>query len=113
MNSRHLQSISQLNATVSSEGFADLVAQGETLHRERISRISELISAKVPGVRLVLVSGPSAAGKTTTAIRLCRNLETNGIKLRPTNDEVARVGLAVASGEMKYEELLNWILSNE
>ena len=33
-------------------------------------------------------------------------LETNGVKLRPTNAEVARVGLAIAAGEMKYEELL-------
>ena len=40
-------------------------------------------------------------------------LETNGIKLRPTTAEVARVGLAVAAGEMKYEELLDWILENE
>ena len=40
-------------------------------------------------------------------------LETNGIKLRPTNAEVARVGLAVAAGEMKYPELLDWILENE
>ena len=40
-------------------------------------------------------------------------LEVNGIKLRPTNNEVARVGLAVASGEMKYDDLLNWILENE
>ena len=40
-------------------------------------------------------------------------LETNGIKIRPTNEEVARVGLAVASGEMKYAELLEWILENQ
>lgn len=40
-------------------------------------------------------------------------LETNGIKIRPTNEDVARVGLAVASGEMKYEELLDWIIDNE
>ena len=40
-------------------------------------------------------------------------LETNGIKLRPTNAEVARVGLAVAAGTMKYQELLDWILENE
>lgn len=40
-------------------------------------------------------------------------LETNGIKFRPTNEDVARVGLAVASGEMKYEELLDWIIENE
>ena len=40
-------------------------------------------------------------------------LEMNGIIIRPTNNEVARVGLAVAAGEMKYEELLDWILANE
>lgn len=40
-------------------------------------------------------------------------LEINGIKIRPTNDEVAKVGLAVAAGKMKYNELLEWILANE
>ena len=40
-------------------------------------------------------------------------LEINGVRLRPTNAEVARVGLAIAAGEMKYEELLDWILENE
>lgn len=40
-------------------------------------------------------------------------LEANGVKIRPTNEEVARVGLAVAAGEMQYQELLDWILENE
>lgn len=40
-------------------------------------------------------------------------LEVNGIEIRPTVEEVIRVGLAVASGEMKYEELLAWIFENE
>lgn len=40
-------------------------------------------------------------------------LETNGIKIRPTNEEVARIGLSVADGTMKYEDLLKWILENE
>ena len=40
-------------------------------------------------------------------------LEVNGVKIRPTNDEVVRVGLAVAAGEMKYEELLAWIRESQ
>lgn len=40
-------------------------------------------------------------------------LETNGIRIHPTNDDVARVGLAVASGKMNYDDLLKWILENE
>lgn len=39
-------------------------------------------------------------------------LEVNGIKINPAVDDVARVGLAVASGEMKHDELLEWIIEN-
>ena len=40
-------------------------------------------------------------------------LEVNGIRIYPSEEEVVRVGLAVASGTMKYEELLEWILENK
>jgi len=40
-------------------------------------------------------------------------LEVNGIRICPSVDEVVCVGLAVASGEMKYEQLLQWIFENE
>ena len=40
-------------------------------------------------------------------------LEVNGIVIRPSNEEVARIGLSVAAGEMKYRELLEWILKNK
>ena len=40
-------------------------------------------------------------------------LETNGIKIHPSEKEIVRVGLSVASGEMKYEDVLEWILENE
>lgn len=40
-------------------------------------------------------------------------LEANGIKINPTVDDVVRVGLSVASGEMKYDDLLKWIRDNE
>ncbi len=39
-------------------------------------------------------------------------LEVNGIKIRPTNAEVVRVGLSVADGSMKYDGLLAWVREN-
>ena len=36
-------------------------------------------------------------------------LEVNGIRLEATNEEVADVGIKVAAGEMRYEELLSWV----
>ena len=40
-------------------------------------------------------------------------LEVNGIRISPSVDDIVRVGLAVASGKMKYEELLEWIRENK
>ncbi len=40
-------------------------------------------------------------------------LEVNGIRLHPSVSEVSKVGLAVASGEMKYEELYAWVMENK
>ena len=40
-------------------------------------------------------------------------LEVNGIRLRPAVEDVVRAGLAAASGEMKYDELLAWIYDNK
>ena len=40
-------------------------------------------------------------------------LEVNGIRFSPSVDDIVRVGLAIASGEMKYEELLEWIRENK
>ena len=36
-------------------------------------------------------------------------LEINGIKLSFTDDELIKIGLALANGKMKYENVLNWI----
>ena len=40
-------------------------------------------------------------------------LEINGVRIHPTVDDVARVGLSVASGKMQYEDLLQWIIDNK
>ena len=40
-------------------------------------------------------------------------LEVNGIPLSVTDDEVVDVGLRLAQGDMRYEELLQWIIDHE
>lgn len=40
-------------------------------------------------------------------------LEVNGISIFTTNDDVVSLGLGVASGKMKYDDVLNWIKHNE
>ena len=75
----HISGIAELNDIIRRGGFSRLVLTDETRHAERIVRMAERIAAHVPAVRLVLVSGPSSAGKTTTALRLCVRLKENGL----------------------------------
>ena len=38
-------------------------------------------------------------------------LRINGVDIRPSSDEVVRMGLSLASGKMSYSDTLEWILS--
>ena len=40
-------------------------------------------------------------------------LEMNGIRIQCTDEELVHVGLSVADGSMKYEELLQWVRDHE
>ena len=84
----HISDIAELNDIIRRGGFSRQVLTDETRHSERIVRIAERIAAKVPATRLVLVSGPSSAGKTTTALRLCIRLRENGLSaMRMSTDD--------------------------
>ena len=39
-------------------------------------------------------------------------LEMNGIRIRCTDDELVNIGLSIASGNMDYDDLLNWIIKH-
>lgn len=36
-------------------------------------------------------------------------LEINGIRIDASDDDVVHLGLGIADGTMKYEEILSWI----
>jgi len=40
-------------------------------------------------------------------------LEMNGIRISCTDEELVQVGLSVADGKMRYEELYSWVLEHE
>lgn len=40
-------------------------------------------------------------------------LEINGIKIDATNEEIIKIGISVADGSMKYEDVLEWINSHK
>lgn len=66
----------QLNALIRNGGFSELIRMNEVLHETQLAQIAQGISAQ--NAQLVLVAGPSASGKTTTANRLCTHLRLFG-----------------------------------
>ena len=40
-------------------------------------------------------------------------LEMNGIRIHCTDEELVHIGLSVADGSMKYEEMLQWVRDHE
>lgn len=76
----HLDTIEELNEIIRRGDFPHQVGVDEVRHAGRIVRIAERVATRVPIVRLVLVAGPSSAGKTTTAMRLCTRLKENGMQ---------------------------------
>lgn len=52
----------------------------EALHEKKLGRIADQITDRQSPIRIVLIAGPSSAGKTTFAKRLSTHLRVNGLK---------------------------------
>ena len=72
-----------LNEAVAGERVREVVLVSEALHEQRIARIALEIAERRDSVRLVLIAGPSASGKTTFSKRLSIQLLANGLRPFP------------------------------
>lgn len=82
---------------------AFLTFDGEELYPTKEEKAARLAFALI--ANHAFVDGNKRIG----VLVLLTFLEVNGIRLNVDNDDVARMGLAVAAGTMKYGDLLTWI----
>lgn len=77
-----VRSVAELNAYSRHHDAADLINVAEALHEKALAHISDEIAQRYAegGARIVLISGPSSSGKTTTTKRLAIQLMTNLLK---------------------------------
>ena len=110
--------VGTFNEAVAHGRTNDIINISEALQEKKISRIADEIAGR-KGVKVVLISGPSSSGKTTTCKRLSIQLLTNGIKPVPISLDDYFVDRELTpkddKGEYDYESLyaLNLPLLNQ
>lgn len=77
-----VDTVGDLNDQICKGHLNDLVLVQEALQERRIGEIAKEISEK-PGVKFVMIAGPSSSGKTTFSHRLSVQLRTYGITPHP------------------------------
>ncbi len=70
----------RLDQIIVRDNVSEIIKVAEALHEKKIARIADAVSGRREDLRLVLVTGPSAAGKTTFCKRLSAQLQVNGIR---------------------------------
>ncbi|QAT49999.1 nucleoside kinase [Caproiciproducens sp. NJN-50] len=70
-------SVQQINRSVREDPEA-FVAKGERAYHDNLRRIADSLAMEEPPCRLVMLAGPSASGKTTTAHLLAEALRERG-----------------------------------
>ena len=104
-----ITTVGELNQAVLEKRADDFVHTVEALHDKKLARIADAVTQRAPDVRLVLVAGPSSAGKTTFSKRLVTHLRVNGYRPILISTDNYFVGDARnprdAAGNLDYEHI--------
>ena len=76
----NMELICDVNKYITSGRSFDLLSIAEALHEKEIAGIADMILQNRRALRVLLISGPSSAGKTPFAKRLSTQLRVNGLK---------------------------------
>jgi uridine kinase len=74
-----VNTVGRLNEIIVNGNIGDFIKISEALHEKKVATIADEITRRRADVRVVLVAGPSSAGKTTFSKRLGIQLRVNGL----------------------------------
>lgn len=80
-----LHTVEQLNARIARGEFADIVRESEQFYEEDIATAVRMMQECCDKLKIVIISGPSSSGKTTTTIKLENHLKALGLNLVALN----------------------------
>ncbi len=74
-----VEDVGMLNNVIRDKRYQEFVHIAEAFQEKKLGQIADTIAAK-KGIKVILLSGPSASGKTTFTKRLAIQLRINGLK---------------------------------
>lgn len=80
---KNLFTIEQLNERIRLGEFSQIVHESESAYEEDINTAAEMIAERSKDLKMVLITGPSSSGKTTTTLKLEQRLEKRGLHFLP------------------------------
>ena len=81
----NLHTVAALNERIARGEFADIVHESEIAYNVDVENAVEMITERRDDLKMVIVSGPSSSGKTTTTIKLAQRLRHMELKLVTLN----------------------------
>ncbi len=78
-----IENVGALNEAIDAGRAAEIVLVSEAFHEQRLSQVTRQIADQIEHARLIMVAGPSSAGKTTFSRRLTVQLLALGISPFP------------------------------
>lgn len=75
-----VQDVVSLNRKIADNDIVELIRVAEARHGRDLMKMSNEIASNPGRAKLILIAGPSSAGKTTTSKRLATNLMVHGLK---------------------------------
>ncbi len=80
-----VHTFSALNQRIAHGEYADLVHESDKAYREDLESASELILNRRDKLRMIIITGPSSSGKTTSTIKIGMRLKHHGLNLVTLN----------------------------
>jgi uridine kinase len=80
-----VNTVNGLNQRIQAGEFSQLVTESEAAYRMDLDNAAETVLSRRQDIRVIIISGPSSSGKTTTTIKLAERLRRAGMNLIAIN----------------------------
>jgi len=80
-----VHTIESYNERLAVGEIPEIISASESAYEEDVENAAEMILERKDALKLVIITGPSSSGKTTTTIKIAQRLQHAGIKLVTLN----------------------------